>query len=138
MAKQIISPKNGLTTTFLNKLKPQEKQYELINHSSNGLRIRISPAGSKTFIWRYITKDRKSKVYTIGYYVDKYADDSQTKNITLSDAREKVLSLKALHKSGNLLTAKEQKKVQEKNKQVEEKLNIMHAYPKRRVICCLE
>ncbi len=122
MAKQIISPKNGLTTTFLNKLKPQDKQYELIDHSSKGLRVRISPAGSKTFIWRYITKDRKSKVYTIGYYTDKYDGEEQTKNITLSEAHEKLLSLKALHKSGNLLTAKEQKQIEEEKKQANNKL----------------
>ncbi len=125
MAKQIVSPKNGFTTTFLNKLKTQDKQFELIDHSSKGLRIRVSPSGTKTFIWRYITKERKSKVYTLGYYVDKYAKgDKKTKNITLSDAREKLLTLKALHKSGNLLTAQEQRQIEEEKRIAENKLKI--------------
>ncbi|MCU7834596.1 MAG: Arm DNA-binding domain-containing protein [gamma proteobacterium symbiont of Taylorina sp.] len=124
MAKQIISPKNGFTTTYLNKLKIKEKQFELKDHASKGLRIRISPSGNKTFIWRYMTKDRKSRVYTIGYFVDKYESDEETRNITLSDAREKLLFLKAQHKAGNLLTAKEQKHVDEEKREYENKLNI--------------
>ena len=124
MAKKIVSPKNGFTTTFLNKLKSQDKQFELVDHASKGLRLRVSPSGTKTFIWRYITQERKSKVYTIGYYIDKYDSDQQSKNITLSDAREKLLSLKAIHKSGNLLTAKEQKKINNEKIEAENKLKI--------------
>ena len=102
MAKKIIPPVNGFTTTFLNNLKPQNKPYEVGDKGCKGLRIKISNTGSKAFLTT-IRIDSKRKVFTLGYYP----------NLSLSDARKTLLQMKSGARNGKLITDKERKQQQE-------------------------
>jgi integrase len=80
-------PKNGFTVTWLNNLKPEPKRFEIPDRGARGLRLRVSPGGTKTFVWLY--RDGKAtRRVTIGQYGDK---DGQ---ITLAKARKKLADLK--------------------------------------------
>ncbi len=72
-----------MTETEIKKAKPKEKDYFL--NDRDGLRLRVSPTGSKTFQMRYSFGDKR-KLITIGQYP----------SVSLEQAREKVIGYKKL------------------------------------------
>ena len=65
----------------------QNKQYE--EYEGQGFGIKISPKGTKTWIYRYKIKDKTEKV-SLGHYPD----------MSLADAKRKFLELKELKRKG--------------------------------------
>ncbi|NOQ80492.1 MAG: DUF4102 domain-containing protein, partial [Gammaproteobacteria bacterium] len=59
----------NLTATAISKLKSEKQKYEITDTGAKGLRLRVSPTGWKSFIWRYMAAG-KSKVYTIGRFIE--------------------------------------------------------------------
>ena len=98
MAKKIIPPANGFTDTFLKNLKPQDEPYELSDKGCKGLRIKVSPAGSKIFLTT-IRINGVRKVFTLGHYPD----------LELSKARSILPDMKSKAKNGTLMTDREKK-----------------------------
>jgi len=97
MANQIVTPKTGLTDSFLKSLKPQLIRVELSDNKSQGLRIRLAPTGRISFVWYYRCKHTsKNKVLTLG----KYGDESDC--MTLKQARDALEIAKAKHEAGEL------------------------------------
>jgi len=80
-------PKNGFTAKFLENLKPRPERFELSDAGAKGLRLRVSPGGTKTFVWIY-RDSTKTRRLTLGQYGD---GDSQ---ITLAQARSKLIAAK--------------------------------------------
>jgi len=127
MAKKPVLPKNGFSTTFLKNLKPLDYKYEL---SDQGLTINVYTTGQKTFIWKYKKRisptKRTSQTHTIGDFIPQYRKDVEinqdTNEITLADARKKLIELKALNKARKLLTASEQEKKEKEESEAEQKL----------------
>ncbi|MDB4409319.1 tyrosine-type recombinase/integrase [Gammaproteobacteria bacterium] len=87
------SPKNGLTPTFLDNLKPADKRIELRDTRTPGLRLRLEPTGRKTFVW-YYKEATKTKVLTLGQY-----GEGEGK-ISLKQAREELDKAKERHREG--------------------------------------
>ena len=81
-------PKNGFTTRYLDSLKSEPKRFEIADLGTKGLRLRVSPGGSKTFIW-YYRDGAKIRRLTLGQYGD---GDNK---ITLVKARQKLITTKA-------------------------------------------
>ena len=109
MSKYIIPPKNGLTDVFVKNLKAQDKAYEIQDRACKGLRIKVSPVGTKTFVTTiYASGDRYPNL-SLGRYP----------NTCLSDAREKLLKWKAQAKDGVFVTPKVQKQLDAKAKRIE-------------------
>lgn len=50
MSQKIIPPKSGFTDTFINKLKHQDKVYEVSDYGAKGLRLRVTTTGNKIFL----------------------------------------------------------------------------------------
>jgi len=97
MTNAIEVPKNGVTDTWLKRIRCTGKREEFSDPSTSGLRIRLAANETQiTFIWRARRND-KFVTHTIGYYPV----------TTLAQARTKLFELKALHKSGQLKSAKE-------------------------------
>ena len=55
------------TDTAIKKLKPGDCRVEYVDSSRKGLRLRITPTGTKTFIFRYRFNDR-ARLLTLGEY----------------------------------------------------------------------
>ncbi len=53
------------TDTAIKKLKPEDNRVEYVDSSRKGLRLRITPTGTKTFIFRYRFNDR-ARLLTLG------------------------------------------------------------------------
>ena len=111
MSSKILSPKNGLTDTFIKNLKPQDKPYEVSDRGCKGLRLRVTAAGGKIFL-STIYINGKRKVFTLGHYP----------HYRLSDARKDLPTMKAQAKAGELMTAKEQKRLQAEQQAEQEKI----------------
>lgn len=82
-------PKKKLTAAFVDKVK-SEKQVDYYDQHTNGLGLRVSPGGTKTFFYRYRFSGKNRR-----YTIDRYTDD-----FTLSDARTKVNELRSYVKRG--------------------------------------
>jgi hypothetical protein len=80
-------PKNGFTAKFLDSLKPQAERFELNDAGAKGLHPRMSPGGTKTFVW-YYRDAGKCRRLTLGQYGN---GESQ---ISLSQARSKLTAVK--------------------------------------------
>ena len=87
MAKKIIPPKNGLTDSFLQHIRPQSQRFEIADKRTPGLRIRINPTGRIVFIWYYKFKG-KNKVLTLGSY------GAREGQMSLSNARKALAEAK--------------------------------------------
>lgn len=75
---------SNFTNTYIKNLKPcPNKQYE--EYEGQGFGIKVSPAGTKTWIYRYKINDKTEKV-SLGHYP----------NLSLADAKRKFLELKEL------------------------------------------
>lgn len=82
--------KQTFTDTFVRNLPAPEKQVEIYDNSNApGLALRLSPGGSKTFVFRY-RFNKSVKRYTIGRYPA----------ISLAVARKKAQQLQALVSDG--------------------------------------
>ena len=87
MDKKILPPKNGLTDSFLQHIKPQSQRYEVADPRTPGLRIRVSPTGKINFVW-YYKVNGSNKVLTLGTY------GSLDGQLTLSNARKALAEAK--------------------------------------------
>ncbi len=76
----------------IKRLPTREKRYEAKDTGSKGLRVRVSPNGVKSFIWRFRKSDGKAAAVTIGKYPE----------VSLKDARIKLLELIDQHSTGEL------------------------------------
>jgi integrase len=81
-------PKNGFTTRYLDNLKSAPERFEIADPGSKGLRLRVSPGGTKTFIW-YYRDGTKIRRLTLGQYGDRDG------TLTLVKARQKLITTKA-------------------------------------------
>lgn len=71
-----------LTAPFIRALKPSDKRIEFSDHIIRGMKLRVTPNGHKTFVYRY-RFGKKVKRYTIGSFP----------TIGLADARSKAKDL---------------------------------------------
>lgn len=79
---------SNFTNTYIKSLKPRpNKQYE--EYEGQGFGIKISPKGTKAWIYRYKIHDKTEKV-SLGHYPD----------MSLADAKRKFLELKELKRKG--------------------------------------
>ena len=81
-------PNNGFTTRYLDNLKSEPKRFEIADPGTKGLRLRVSPGGSKTFIW-YYRDGTKIRRLTLGQYGERDG------KLTLLKARQKLITTKA-------------------------------------------
>ena len=88
-----VIPKNGFTTKYLDNLKFAPKRFEIADPGAKGLRLRVSPGGTKTFIW-YYRDGAKIRRLTLGQYGD--GDDT----LTLAKARQKLITTKSRLNNG--------------------------------------
>jgi integrase len=58
--------KAQLNKTFIDSLKPKEKEYSIFDIEITGFGIKVTPAGRKVYFYRYRNKNNKQKKYTIG------------------------------------------------------------------------
>lgn len=98
MPDKIIPPKAGFTSTFLTKLKAQDKPYEISDPGCKGLRIKVSTAGSKIFLATLYIKSKR-RILTLGHYP----------GTLLADARTDLIHRKEANKKGTLVTDVERK-----------------------------
>jgi integrase len=78
---------SGFTNTFIKNLKPTLKQFE--EYEGQGFGIKVSPKGTKAWIYRYKINDKTEKI-SLGHYP----------NMSLADAKRKFLELKQLKLTG--------------------------------------
>ena len=78
---------SGFTNTFIKNLKPTLKQFE--EYEGQGFGIKVSPKGTKAWIYRYKINDKTEKI-SLGHYP----------NLSLADAKRKFLELKQLKLTG--------------------------------------
>ena len=75
------------TAKQLNALKPQEKEYEVRDSGSPGLRLRVSPKGRLTWFYRYASPETgKTVKLTLGQFIKTRPGEPQ-RGMSLSDAR---------------------------------------------------
>jgi integrase len=87
------TPAKGFTTKFLDNLKPADKRIELADNGKAGLRLRLEPSGTRTFVWYY--KDGpKTRVLTLGRY------GKGDGHISLKQARDQLDKAKERHREG--------------------------------------
>lgn len=99
MAKsKITTPAKGFTAKFLDNLKPRDERYELADKACPGLRLRVTPAGRKSFVW-YYNDDGKNRVLTLGAY------GKGDNCISLIEARKALATAKERHADGELVGA---------------------------------
>lgn len=79
---------SNFTNTYIKNLKPRpNKQYE--EYEGQGFGIKVSPKGTKAWIYRYKINDKTEKV-SLGHYP----------NMSLAEAKRKFLELKELKRQG--------------------------------------
>jgi hypothetical protein len=79
---------SNFTNTYIKNLKPRpNKQYE--EYEGQGFGIKVSPKGTKAWIYRYKINDITEKV-SLGHYP----------NMSLAEAKTKFLELKELKRKG--------------------------------------
>jgi len=98
MPNKIIPPKAGFTVTFLNKLKAQDKPYEISDPGCKGLRVKLTTSGSKIFLSTIRIKGKR-RVITLGHFP----------SVGLEEARTDLKNRKIANKKGELLTDKDRK-----------------------------
>ena len=104
MSEKITPPSKGITDTWLKRLRPTGKRVEFSDPSTPGLRVRLAPKQLLiTFIWR-VKIGGKISTHTLGHYPE----------LSLADARLKLLQLKAQHRAGNLDSASDTKAKQKR------------------------
>ena len=91
MASTYSTPKHIKTAKQLDDLKGQKTRYEVADEGCPGLRIRVQPTGTRTYIWR-VNHNNKQRIINIGRYPD----------VSLADARKKLGKLKDQHSGGDL------------------------------------
>ena len=88
-----------LTDTRVRNTRPGTRVRELADHSSPGLRLRISPMGRKTWFYRYRDRsDGRLVKVTVGHYPAMTLADARTRWLELSrsgDPRAQVAAEKA-------------------------------------------
>ncbi|WP_026481064.1 site-specific integrase [Ahrensia sp. 13_GOM-1096m] len=84
-------PRLKLTDAFVRNAKPIDgKVTEYADERENGLALRISPAGAKSWTFRYRTKAGQQKRMSLG----------RTNDVSLSDARSRVVKERAFVSAG--------------------------------------
>ena len=87
------TPPKGFTPVFLDNLKPGGSRYELADKAKPGLRLRVEPSGTRTFVW-YYSDDGKTKVLKLGRY------GTGEGCISLKAARDALDKAKEKHREG--------------------------------------
>ncbi len=83
---------SNFTNTFIKNLKPRpNKQYE--EYEGQGFGIKVSPAGTKTWIYRYKINDKTEKV-SLGHYPQMSLADAKTKFIQLKELKRQSINPK--------------------------------------------
>ncbi|MEW8525881.1 MAG: Arm DNA-binding domain-containing protein [Candidatus Thiodiazotropha endolucinida] len=82
-------PARGFTPKILDSIKPASRRYELPDKACSGLRIRVTPAGTKTYVW-YYKVGTTTKMLTLGVYPE----------TSLKAARDALDKAKERHKEG--------------------------------------
>ncbi len=113
MSQKIIPPKSGFTDTFINKLKHQDKVYEVSDYGAKGLRLRVTTTGNKIFLTSIRIKGKLCQM-TLGHYPV----------MTLSEARSELLNRKQKNRKGELLTDREKQAKAVQHKQEKEAHNV--------------
>ncbi|MCU7837211.1 MAG: integrase family protein [gamma proteobacterium symbiont of Taylorina sp.] len=107
MSKKIISPANGFTDTFLKNLKViPDNDLFISDKGCKGLRLKISKAGTKSFVTTIKCNGVRYANISLGQYP----------NTSLSDAREKRIKWKSEATDGSFIPPKKQKELEEKAK----------------------
>jgi len=91
MASPNSTPKHIKTAKQLDDLKGHKSRYEVADEGCPGLRVRVQPTGTRTYIWR-VNHNGKQHIINIGRYPD----------VSLADARKKLEKLKDQHRGGDL------------------------------------
>lgn len=82
---------SNFTNTFIKNLKPRpNKQYEEYEGQGFG---KVSPAGTKTWIYRYKINDKTEKV-SLGHYPTMSLADAKTKFIQLKELKRQSINPK--------------------------------------------
>lgn len=97
MATENVTASPPLTAKLIEAAHPASKDYELPDVGAPGLRIRVTPKGSKVFRW-YVTRNGRQQVVTVG----RWTKNPQPGRVTLAEARSWLERLKLAHKSGTL------------------------------------
>lgn len=83
---------SNFTNTYIKNLKPRpNKQYE--EYEGQGFGIKVSPAGTKTWIYRYKINDKTEKV-SLGHYPNMSLADAKTKFIQLKELKRQSINPK--------------------------------------------
>lgn len=91
--------KNGkiFNKTRIDSLKPKDTPY--LESEPGGLYLRIRPSGRKVFMTVY-TWEGKQRWITVGSYPDSPTSAAKEKDITISEAREKVRAIQKMVEAG--------------------------------------
>jgi len=84
-------PGSLFTDSFIRGLKPESKQYEIVEPGRTGLRLRVGPGGTKSFCW--IVKDKvsgKLRRVSLGSYGE----------VSLQEARQRLDLERTRHRNG--------------------------------------
>lgn len=100
MATENVTASPPLTAKLIESARPAEKDYELADAGAPGLRLRVTPKGTKAFRW-YVTRNGRQQVVTIG----RWTKNPLPGRVTLAEARAWLERLKLAHKGGTLDTA---------------------------------
>lgn len=95
--------KVNLTDNYVKALSTDDKRLEIFDEKISGLVIRVSKAGRKTWLFRYRSRSRNTRRFTLGTYPA----------LGLVDARSRALQLLAQTQTG-LDPAQEKRKAKEK------------------------
>src|SRR5260370_15277387 len=95
MATDNVTASPPLTAKLIEAAHPAAKEYELPDVGAPGLRLRVTPKGSKVFRW-YVTRNGRQQVVTVG----RWTKNPQPGRVTLGEARSWLGRPKLTHKSG--------------------------------------
>jgi len=86
------TPVRGFTVKYLNNLKPSDKRFEIADKACPGLRLRVQPTGTKSFIW-YYKVNGKMKAVVLGKYPALKLADARKALASAKEKREEGISL---------------------------------------------
>ena len=101
-----------LTKTTVEAAQPKLKDYIIFDKELAGFGLKITPTGSKIFIYQYrISGSKKTQRYTIGRYLDHVINNNKKQRLTVNNARSIAEVLRGQTKSG--INPKADKKIAE-------------------------
>jgi integrase len=91
--KKPKTPSNGLTSRFLDNLRPIGREYEVADKQARGLRVRVTPRGAVSFVW-YWRDGERTRRHTFGRY------GNFDGRVSLKQARSELIQRKELLSQG--------------------------------------